>query len=301
MTSEVYRKHPEQERGPVENPQIIALLGSAGLNAVDLQLFDRLRQQDQSIFVHGSIMAGRITERSDIDFTVIGDRNAIAPELRDTIMLGLAAAEQQRAIDYVSTVVYGQDGRKISMHMSEPSFREAHPAINKPYATEYRPGIHAKVGPRKYFLSGADRDGNIRLINFVSESEVIGSDKSTVTDIPQTGLLTLKDGLVYVDGKKKSNMTFDEIIRLRADGSMDTMSSADSEEVMILGLEFDKMQSDKSIYNDPDAEQRFVKDPSTRSMDAIGEFTKTDPSVITNRLFSELAGHWSKVKPNKPR
>lgn len=301
MTPERNLQYPERGRGFIENPRMTAMLGSAGLAAVDFQLFDRLYQQGQSVFVHGSIIADRITEKSDIDFTVIGNMQDISPELRETLMPGLAAVERQRSVDYISTSIISQSGRKISMHMSEPDFRDTHPLTDKPYATEYRPGIHAKVGPRKYFLAGADRDGNTRLLNFVTESDMIGNDGSTVTDIPQTGRLTLKGNAVYINGKVKPNMTVDEVVRLRADGKPDTMSTADSEEVMILGLEFDKMLSDTSMYNDPDAEQRYVKNPVTRSMDAVGEFTATDPAVITNRLFGELANHWSKVKPNKPR
>lgn len=216
-------------------------------------------------------------------------------------MPGLIAVRGIRAIDYISTSIRSQDGRKISMHISEPDFRETHPIVDKPYATEYRPGMHAKTGPRKYFLSGADRDGNIRLINFLCDSDSVGNDGSTITDVPQTGRLMLKGNSIFISGKEKTGITADEVIRLRSDGQPDTMSSIDAEEVMILGLEFDKMLSDTSMYNDPAAEQRFVKKPITRSMETIGKFTQTDPTVITNRLFGELAKHWSKVKPHKSR
>lgn len=294
-------QHPEQDRGPVENPKITALLGSAGLTAVDFQLFDRLYQQNQSIFVHGSIIEDRITPKSDVDFTIIGKVNDISPELRETLMPGLIAIQGLRSIDYTSTSIRSQDGRKISMHISDPDFRETHPLTDKPFATEYRPGIHAKTSPRKYFLSGTDRDGNIRLINFLCDSEAIGNDGSTITDIPQTGKLTLKGKSIYINGNEKSNIIADEIIRLTPSGDTDTTPSDTSEDIMILGLEFDKMLSDTSMYNNPDAEQRFVSKPITRSMEAIGEFTKTDPAVVTNRLFGELARHWKKIKPNKLR
>lgn len=292
---------PERERGFDKNPKITTLLGSAGLTAVDFQLFDRLYQQGQSVFVHGSIMADRITPHSDIDFTVIGEMAEISPELRSTLMPGIDAALEMRDIDYISTSVRSQDGRKISMHVSEPEFRANHPVLDKPYATEYRPGIHAKSSARKYFLSSTTRDGDVRLINFLCDSENVGTDGSTVTDIPQTGRLTLRGDTVFMQGKKKHNMIAEQVIRVRADGREDTTPSMEAEDLMILGLEFDKMQSDTSMYSDSVAEQQYVTDPIKRSMEALGEFSATDPAIITNRLFSELAKHWRKVKPNKSR
>lgn len=187
------------------------------------------------------------------------------------------------------------------MHFGEPTFRESYPVVDKPYATEYRPGMHAKVGPRKYFLSGSDRDGRIRLISFMCASETTGYGESTLTDIPQTGKIVVKGPRIYVNGDEKSNITADEMIRLRADGEQDIVPADTAEEVMILGLEFDKMLSDTSMYSDPDAEQRFVRKPLARSMEAIGEYTQTDPAAITSRLLSELAKYWPKVKPNKSR
>lgn len=295
-------QNPDRDRSPSENPKIITLLGSAGLTAVDFQLFDRLYQQDFSIFVHGSIIEDRIKPTSDVDFTVIGNIDAMPADLHDTLMPGLAAAQGLQKIDYVSTSLRSQQGRKISLHVSEPDFRDAQPQTGTPFATEYRPGVHAKSGPRNYFLSGADRDGNVRLVNFLSTSRSAGSDGSTVTDIPQTGKLTLKGNAILVDGKEKTDVIAQDVIRVRPDGSFDETHPLDSsEELMMLGLEFDKMASDTPMYHDPSAEQRFVKDPAIKSMEALGEYTKTDPSVITNRMFGELAKHWPKVKPHKAR
>lgn len=296
-----YAEYPDQVRGAVENPKIITLLGSAGLNVVDFQLFDRLYQQNFSVFVHGSIMADRIKPASDIDFTVIGEFEDMSAELRDTLMPGLPGVQSLRSIDYVSTSVRSQDGRKISMHISEPAFRETQPLVDKPFATEYRPGQHAKDTPRTYFLSGADRDGNIRLINFLSQSHAVSDDGSTVTDIPQTGHLVVKNGKIFVKDKEKIGVTAQDVIRLQPDGTHDERPADHADEVMILGLEFDKMNSDTPMYKDPSAEQRFVTSPSTRSMEALGAYTRSDPATVTNRLFGELARHWSKIKPHKAR
>lgn len=296
---EGYPLHPEDDR---RDPQVVALLGSAGLTAVDLQLFDRIHQMNHHVFVHGSIMANRITDTSDIDFTIVGRSVDLSAELHEALMPGLDAAQLVRPIDYTSTSVRSQAGRKVSMHISEPDFRYAYPILHAPFATEYRPGMHAKNGPRNYFLSGTDVEGNPRLVNFTCESTPAGTDGGMITDIPQTGKLILKGDTVIVDGKVKADVVASHVIRLWADGEPDDKTPADAaEEIMILGLEYDKMQSDTSMYDDPTAADRFVKDPALRSMKAIGEFTKIDPAAITGRLFGELAKHWHQIKPNKQR
>jgi hypothetical protein len=282
------------------NPAIITLLGSAGLTAVDLQFFDSLREQGQTIFVHGSIVADRMSPSSDVDFTVIGELSDLAPDLRDTLMPGLITAYETANIDYVSTSFLSQGGRKISLHMSEPSFRESSPSSH-PFATEYRPARHAKKNDRKYFLPGVDRDGTIHLINFLCHSSPVESDGSTITDTPQTGQLLLKGDTFFVEGKVKPGITADAVVKIRPDGSVTEALSEDISEIMILGLEFDKMQSDTALYSNADAVERYVKAPSRRSMEAVGVFTKTDPEVMTQRLFSELAKYWPQMKPNKSR
>lgn len=301
QSSEFNPHQPERMRGIEENPRVTTMLGSAGLTAIDMQFFDRLYQQEQSVFIHGSIIANRITPRSDIDFTIIGKLDDMSPELRDTLMPGLIAIQGLHAIDYISTSIQSQNGRKISMHISEPDFRETYPSIDKPFATEFRPGRHAKVGDRKYFLPGVNRDGHIRLVNFLCQSESVGTDGSTITDVPQTGRVRLRGKDVAMDNSPKAGFTADTVIGIRTDGEDDSDYIHDGEEIMILGLEFDKMQSDTSMYNDPEAEKRFVAGPAVRSMEAVGEFTQTDPNTVTNRMFGELAKYWPRVKPHKSR
>lgn len=295
--------YPEARKSVVENPQITTMLGSAGLTAIDRQLFDNLYQQNHAIFVHGSIIANRIKPTSDIDFTIVGAHEDMPADIRDTLIPGFLAAKSLRAIDYVSTSIQSQKGRKISMHISEPDFRETYPRIDKPYATEYRPAKHAKSGDRKYFLPGITREGDIRLINFLCISDAIGHDGSTVTDVPQTGHVVVKGDSIFTgdDNQPHPSIRADGIIRIKSTGELDEVPADSAEEVAILGLEFDKMMSDTSMYNDAYAEQWYVKDPAARSMAVVGEFAQTDPSVVTNRLFDELAKHWSKVKPHKQR
>lgn len=281
--------------------KLVAKLASAGLNAVDLLLFKDLERQAQSTFVHGSIIKNRIKPESDIDFTVIGDWGNLDPGLRDTLMPGLLSVTALRNIHYVSTSYKSQENRKVSLHFSEPSFRENHPNVDLPFATEFRPARHAKLGDRKYFLPGVDIHGGIHLLNLHCTSTQLENDGGTVTDIPQTGQLTTKGKTIIIGDKIKTNMSVDEAIRISPSGAVDEGLSEDINEIMILGLEFDKMQSDTLLHGDPDAEQRFVQDPTKRSMELVGDFAKTNPAVVVGQLYSELAKYWPKVKPHKTR
>ena len=298
------RNHRSQpDRHYDENPQVTALLGSAGLNAVDMQLFENLRNQGFTSFVHGSIMQNRIRPGSDVDFTIIGKSiNEMDPELRDTLIPGVLAAKSLgRRIDYISTSVLGQSGRKLSLHISEDSFRESYPVLDKPFASEFRSGQHAKSGPRAYFLPAADQSGNTRLINFVSESTSIGGDGSTITDIPQTGILEVAGDSLVTDGQIKQSVRVDKIFRLNAEGQLEDYPADSPEKLVILGLEHDKMVSDTPLFNDDKAFERLVRQPAQRSEEAIGQFAAINPAVLVKQLYRDLAQYWPKVKPNKPR
>lgn len=305
MDNEAPNFDTEQGRGALHNPRIATLLGSAGLTAVDLQFFDGLHDYRQSVFVHGSIMADRLTPTSDVDFTVVGEFNDISPDLRDFLMPGLIAARGLHQVDYVSTAIRSQHGRKVSLHMSEPSFRENYPTTEKPFATEFRPSRHAKSGDRKYFLPGIDQSGNIHLVDFLCRSDRVGQDGSTLTDIPQTGLMVLNGKSIYIDDKEKTNIIANQVIKIRPDEELDSETSDYSTEVMMLGLEFDKMQSDTLMYNnsssDIESERRFVHAPSRRSLEAVGEFAELDPTVVIQQLFGALAKYWPQIRPHKSR
>lgn len=296
-----FHDNPEFGSNLEKNPHVVGLLGNAGLNATDLQIFENLRSRGWSVSIHGSIVDGRITKKSDIDFTLIGDLHTMPEDLRDTLMPGLFAAQALGNIDYISTSIRSQRGRKMSLHISEPAFRVNYPQLDRPYATEYRPAVHAKQGERAYFLPGVDENRGSYLVNFVSTSRTLGGDGSTVTNIPQTGRLTLDDEIVLIGGERKDGLAAERVIYISPSGQVDENPHNLSEEITILGLEFDKMQSDRSLYIDPRDEKRFIAEPIERSMEAVGDFTKTNPTVITSQLFHHLADHWRKVKPNKTR
>ncbi len=284
-----------------QNLRVVSMLGGAGLTSIDLQFFDSLHRNGAAVFVHGSLVENRIRPHSDVDFTVVGEDSAIPVSLRDTLFPGLDAAETKYKIDYTSTSIYSQGGRKLSLHISRLHFRDSHPDIEKPYATEYRPGMHAKTGPRNYLLAGTNQSGTPRVINFTSNSERIGESGDTVTNLPQTGVIHIDGRLVYAGDSLVPGIHADSIINLDPNGEVKSIRANADEELMILGLEFDKIQSDVPLYSDPTSQQRFVDNPNARSMEALGEFSSTEPAVITGRLFGALATHWTTFKPNKLR
>ena len=207
----------------------------------------------------------------------------------------------RRVVDYYSTSLVSQSKRKLSLHLSEPVFRDSLPKVDEPFATEYRPGRHAKPGPRDYFLSGVNKKGDTYLVNFSSESVTLPDGSSTLTDTPQTGILTLDDKNVVVRGDVKPGIRSKDIIRISSSGKASTIAKPSSEEIMLLGLEYDKMQLDTPLYNDPNSQERYVIDPTARNLHAIGEFTQRDPSVVASEMLNALATYWNRFKPNKSR
>jgi len=287
-----------------ENPKVASLLGSVGITALDMQLFDNLREVGFVAFVHGSLMENRVRESSDIDFTVIGDINKMPVEIRDTLMPRLATATAIDYVDYVSTSDASQSGRKISLHISSPEFRSTY-ATGNPIATEYRPARHEKNGDRSYFLPGIDQQNNIYLINYGCRGKTVGDALGSLTKTPQTGTLTV-DGKDVYPTHDSSAPAFEAtgIIKVKPNGSVEQGVQASPFELMILGLEFDKMQSDTPVYSQSYRNgdyETYVLNPIERSLQAIGVYSEIDSRAVARRMFVELATYWPKIKPHKTR
>lgn len=287
----------------IDNPQLVAVLGAAGITAVDIELFRSLSEKGFSVYIHGSVAENRIRATSDIDFSVIGNFSNLPLDVRDTIMPGLGRASETDRVDYVSTSMRSQNGRKLSLHISEPQFRHDYPTIERPFATEYRPALHKKIGTRSYVLAAADKSGHVHLMDIMCSGNQF-EDGAALTQTPQTGLFPIL-GAAIIDGEKPhETMTVRHLLRIQPNGDVvedPHVSSEEPYEVMSLGLEYDKMQSDTPLFPDHEKDTENVRQPMARSMDAVAEFTSTEPSVITSRMMDGLAQHWYKFKPNKPR
>ncbi len=289
-----------------ENPMVAALLGSVGLTAVDLQLFRTLKVEcGASILIHGSLMENRFRDKSDIDFTVIGNLDAIPEDIRDTLMPRSLDAAAIANIDYISTSTIGQQGRKLSLHFSNPSFRMGYATSGQATANEYRPAKHAKTGARNYLLPTMSEDNDILLVNFACGSESINNGQGSITTTPQTGRFTIDGELIYAeDNHDTPAMEAANIIKITTNGDVSRGPQKKSVEVVVLGLEFDKMQSDTPLYRDSFTNgeyELYVTNPIRRSMQMVEDYTGINSTVATKSLFEALGKYWSEIKPNKTR
>lgn len=287
------------------NQKTSAILGLLGLTAADVEMFDDFANQNWSVFLHGSAVKGQARAKSDVDFTIVGDdfgrlEQFFAPEI---------AGAQIQDFDYISTVRFSQNGRKISLHASPVDFRATYPQIDKPYATEYRSAAHAKSGERKYFLPSANKDGDIRLINFGCESQVLASG-ATLTNTPQTGRLILRGNQIFSRGNETRNLGIGmqavDVIRLKSDGNCDyAVGNSDAEELFVLGLEEDKMRCPElSLFDDANSATKFVADPLLRAEQSLCGFLNCGQNrgkLTVKNLYAELAKYWSRIKPGKIR
>ena len=170
-----------------EDPRISAMLGSAGITALDMELFHSLRERDFSVFLHGSLVQkeGVVGATSDVDFSLVGEYASLPKDLIDTIAPRFSEINQIYPVDYMSSSFFSRGGRKMSLHFNSPDFRRCYASgeTGTQVAREYRPARHAKKDPRDYLLPGIDQSGNVRLLNFRCTSR--SRTKSMVASTPQ--------------------------------------------------------------------------------------------------------------------
>lgn|SRR3989344_1380036 len=106
--------------------EIAKLLDVAGLMSPDLQIFHDLRAHGFSTFVHGSVLNSELRDVSDVDFAIIGDFANISPALRDQLIPD-ADDGLLKTIDYISVSKSSAQGRRMSLHIEKPDFRDEYP------------------------------------------------------------------------------------------------------------------------------------------------------------------------------
>lgn len=277
-----------------------ALLEKANLGPDDFSLLSHIYDAGYATFLHGSITRSKITDRSDVDFTLVGELSDLPADVRRKLLPGAAAVRSLIGIDYISTGLIGQYGRKMSIHLSQPEFRSHAPGEHGPFAQEYRPGTHAKKGRRHYFLAGADTRGGTYLIDFHCDGRVADDEGGTITATPQTGIVTLEDKVVTHEGVPLPGISAQRVIYVASNGRVED-GIKPHEEVAILGLEFDKMREEIPLSGNPKHFAMYVEGPRERSKQLLAEYTGVSPDSITQRLMGHLAEHWHKVKDGKPR
>ena len=287
-----------------EDPRISAMLGSAGITALDMELFHSLRERDFSVFLHGSLVQkeGVVGATSDVDFSLVGEYASLPKDLIDTIAPRFSEINQIYPVDYMSSSFFSRGGRKMSLHFNSPDFRRCYASgeTGTQVAREYRPARHAKKDPRDYLLPGIDQSGNVRLLNFRCTSRMAEIALGRTTTIPQTGEFMIDGADVYLPDGQKVDMEVVGAVKISPNGTAEH-GIGEEFRTMVLGLEFDKMHSDTPVFRDNEGYEEYVLEPIDRSKQLIGEYVGRDGGVVVRTLFEELSRFWKDFKPNKQR
>lgn len=243
------------------------LLERAGLNENDLTFLYQFREMGFSVLFHGSGTANELTRNSDIDFAIVGDLSNLPSTL-----VG------DSKVDYVSLPHISQNGRKMSIHYVSEKFRERQPDMRNPYAYEFRAAHNLKKGGvSNYLLPAIDSEGHIALARFACPQSEYGN--GVINTTPQTGIF-------HINGETastKSGIEFNiEPVQQLGDGSM-----------MVLGLEFDKMYTERAVFLSDGGIKRYTHEPMQRIYREISNWTKTDnPNKIADEALILLADNW---------
>lgn len=267
------------------------LLDAAGLTTEDMRVFHALQRENYSIYIHGSLVNGELGPSSDVDFAVIGELSDLPPAVAKDLHLELDE-DITEIIDYVSASMVSQNGRKMSFHLEKPELRENYPNVNAPIACEYRPASHAKKhGKNRYLLNAIDQNQNIYLLNVSCPQGVYGG--GTINAIPQTGIFTMEDN--QIKGGEKSPIPFivEHISSTSIDGQP-SLYTGSRTEIMLLGLEFDKMLCDVPLLHRD--QSKHISEPIKRTINAVDKFIDDDSGALIYQLHKDLTAYRSIIK-----
>ncbi len=267
---------------------ITKLLYRSGLQEEDTSFLNEFRKKGFSVLLHGSGTADEITETSDIDFAVIGDLQLLPNNLLRTLTNGSRTNILDRGIDYISLPHTAVDGRKMSMHYINDTFRKLQPQINNPLAYEFRMHPHTKDdGISRYLLPMIDSSGDISLARFTCPQEVL--QNGVINTVPQTGIFTTNKEKATT----QSGTSFD------IEYVLPNSNTDDQTNVMVLGLEFDKMYTERAIFTGDDGIEEYAHLPLQRSYAAIGKYLGvSDACKIVDEALVILADNWSERRKN---
>lgn len=273
------------------NPKISKLFTESGITKSDLHIPLKLKDEGCSIFVHGSgITKGKLDSQSDIDFTIIGQTDA--EEYLPPISRALRSN-----VDYISFSTTTNHGRKLSYHYQNPEYRQTYPKY--PYATEYRE--YAEGRPNKtYILGGVGRDGEPLI--FGMQGPRLAVDQGMVTITPQTGVYVFEENSAYpVDQPKAQFMIqrhaqFDEKTK-----SWKEWQQPDTQEILIFGLEMNKMTEDTPLIGYSSENTHLIYEPLARSMVEIEVFTAGKSAIEPIVTCIQGRAEWRKRKDGRNR
>jgi len=164
------------------------------------------------------------------------------------------------------------------------------PIIDKPYAREYRSIFNAKKrGVSKYLLCGVDRQNNIYVSYFTCPQE--SYTHGTVNIIPQTGLFRVVRGSAVAGKEPAVSFPVEHVAIIDATtGVTSTSPLAHEVEILLFGLEFDKMRSDRALFSGGSG--RYVELPLQRTVEIIGRFLGGNPDQHIDECFKQLSKYW---------
>ncbi len=255
------------------------LLDAAGLNESDTEIIRDLRRYGFSALVHGSLIKSELRDVSDIDFALVGDFSKIPSSMLGKLVPDIKD-EYLNSVDYFSIGMVSAAGRRISLHIEKSEFREQYPNNKRPYAREYRPIKNIKASRiSRYLLCGFDSEGTPRVFSATCPQEQLAH--GVINIIPQTGVFLFEQETAVPESDPGvsfpiTHTAYEPEIKNR---------------VMVLGLELDKMRTDRSLYEESDAERLAVL-PVERTVAMANEFLGRDSRRHIKESFALLEKYW---------
>lgn len=276
-----------QSRGlNLQRKALPAFMQEDGIGHRDLGTIYQFADSGFAVFMHGScVTANMLNNASDIDFAIIGDLRNIPRDIKDSFLPNISE-DTLSHIDYASISHRASNGRKISMHVENPDFRESTPS--KPYAVEFRTTQFVKSDqPSAYIFGGVDRDSNTYLFSLTCPQ--LSTDKGVFNFIPQTGLFSIDgDSATPICEAKVPQFGFKNLAAYDVNGREVTDSINSPKELMVIGLELNKMTEDVAFGEIQSAEEeRYVKGPIRRCLSLLQEYSGNEPIQF---LVRELEG-----------
>lgn len=221
------------------HPEVEELFRLAELSQQDIRTIRAIEKDSKLVCAHGSGITGQLSADSDLDLLVVTDR------------LNQRIADQHgvdpSGVDYESTNIRGENGRKISLHYEQEEFRMNYG--ERPIAVEFRDTAHSKrTAQSEYSLTGIGNEGYY-LIRFGCPKVVVDG-KGTYNITPQTGYFELNGhrGVPLMDGLQDHHI-FNILERRIIDPvTGQTYDAADVRDTVLLhGLESNKATNDIPI------------------------------------------------------
>ena len=263
------------------------LLDAAGLNEFDTKIIHDFREYGFSAFVHGSLVKSELRDVSDIDFALVGDFSKIPPSVREEFIPRITD-EQLSSIDYFSIGRVSAAGRKMSLHVEKAEFREQYPNGERPYAREYRPEGNIKISKASsYLLCGFNNEGASHVFGVICPQEQL--NHGVINTIPQTGVFLFEQETMIAQKDPSISIPIMHVVPElgRQEASIEPKAG---ERVMVLGLELDKIRTDRSLYHgDVDG---YTTLPIERTMAMASEFLGGDSEQRIGESFDLLGKYW---------